>query len=899
MSAPRPLRAPYHRPSRRLALAALVAGLALPAPLAAQGSRSKAAQDDPASRHLYATGGVHNNVGCVPPAKCVYTRKAGEPTDPLYPAWWSSHWDMYWVFQNYDKFPPPYSNPPEGLTPSDYQKSFGATYYDSTYRPRDRDGEGAMMEHYRSSACRSSRWRTTTPAPSSRSATRPTSCATTTARPARRSAASSRSRTIRRGGTSSSTCPITPRTARTSTARSRAIPTSSSRTRRGSSSATPSTKRRRPTAPTRGQALPASAVVLLLGLLHRRPERSAERPDRVAELHRLQHAEARPERDLGPSCADVPGEARMVLPVLDRLPGAAGATAGAAVAAARRGAGSGQHVRSAEGVVAGPAGAGQMSYLDAPRLHFAGDFQVDISTINNVVGYYKSDAFEPQYQELDATATDGGWNPEGTGIFRLIGCRITGARLGERSISAPGQDPVIGMALESAAGRVFGKLADLDPQQQMCSQIWGMRLRLTNGAETALFSGDYVPAAFQPVDAPAGQGEPPRPGDGRRLPVRPLRRRVGRANGLQGPRGAEARVPERAVRRHERLRLRARSDDPRYTMGRVTGTIGPSRAGEPKHFVTGRQMVAATPDGMPFKPTNGVLLPVQGAREGQDRRGGLRQLPRDENPEGELVDQGPLVMAVLKAESATIATTVTAAEVAILGEVNYRQAGWYERTAGVQDFGYGHDSWCAEHIAKRPLLLLSPRPGAVYAVIVAESPVFTVGRDRQVLRWFPNDALPIVDLKSACRGIDIIVDQGEGTSSDPFQVAGRPGPLLQVRRDPARPHDRQDRHRLRLRGRPHPVRPGHMHPMKPNPKIADFEPGSQAHTRVSEFAYAYSSLLNALHQAFNGAPDRIDAAIGLMYELRMIAVGLMQTPVGDGSPQDRQGRGFEYVDTAS
>jgi hypothetical protein len=148
MSAPRPLRAPYHRPWRRLALAALVAGLALPAPLAAQGSRSQAAQDDPASRHLYATGGVHNDVGCIPPAKCVYTRKAGEPTDPLYPAWWSSHWDMYRVFQNYDKFPPPYANPPEGLTPDDYQKSSGATYYDSTYVPRDKDGRGAMMEHY-------------------------------------------------------------------------------------------------------------------------------------------------------------------------------------------------------------------------------------------------------------------------------------------------------------------------------------------------------------------------------------------------------------------------------------------------------------------------------------------------------------------------------------------------------------------------------------------------------------------------------------------------------------------------------------------------------------------------------------------------------------------------------
>ena len=92
-----------------------------------------------------------------------------------------------------------------------------------------------------------------------------------------------------------------------------------------------------------------------------------------------------------------------------------------------------------------------------------------------------------------------------------------------------------------------------------------------------------------------------------------------------------------------------------------------------------------------------------------------------ENPEGELVDQARSSWRCSRPRAPTIATTVTAAEVAILGQVNYRQAGWYERTAGVQDFGYGHDSWCAEHIAKRPLLLLSPRPGAVYAVIVAES----------------------------------------------------------------------------------------------------------------------------------------------------------------------------------
>jgi hypothetical protein len=542
-----------------------------------------------------------------------------------------------------------------------------------------------------------------------------------------------------------------------------------------------------------------------------------------------------------------------------------------------------------------------MSYLDAPRLHFAGEFQVDISTINNVVGYYKSDAFEPQYQELDADGNDGGWNPEGTGIFRLIGCRITGARLGERSISAPGQDPVIGMALESAADRVFGKLADLDPQQQMCSQIWGMRLRLTNGAETALFSGDYVPAAFTNLWMRQQVKENPHD-----QVMAAVFQSVLSDVAWEGK--TDSKVLE-ALRRASPDGLSVAMNVfgygrdptiPRYTMGRVTGTIGPSRAGEPKHFVTGRQMVAATPDGMPFKPTNGVYsFQCKVHEKDKTVAADFGNCLAIENPEGELVDQGPLVMAVLKAESATIATTVTAAEVAILGEVNYRQAGWYERTAGVQDFGYGHDSWCAEHIAKRPLLLLSPRPGAVYAVIVAESPVFTVGRDRQVLRWFPNDELfPIVDLKSACRGIDIIVDQGEGTSSDPFQSPGDPahyykfGEILHgrtiVKTDTG----------YAYAGAPIPFDPAGVHPMKPNPKIADFEPGSQAHTRVSEFAYAYSSLLNALHQAFNGAPDRIDAAIGLMYELRMIAVGLMQTPVGDGSPQTA-GPSYEYVDTAS
>jgi hypothetical protein len=100
------------------------------------------------ARHTYYTGGVHNDKGCKPPSKCIYPRKAGEPSDPLYPKWWTSEWTMYRVFNNYDKYPPPYASPPAGLTPADYQVSYGASYYDSTFVPPDKDGTGAMMEHY-------------------------------------------------------------------------------------------------------------------------------------------------------------------------------------------------------------------------------------------------------------------------------------------------------------------------------------------------------------------------------------------------------------------------------------------------------------------------------------------------------------------------------------------------------------------------------------------------------------------------------------------------------------------------------------------------------------------------------------------------------------------------------
>lgn len=99
-------------------------------------------------RHSYYTHGVHNDVGCDPPERCLAKRLPGEPSDPALPQWWISDWTMYRVFDGYETYPPPYDSPPRGLTPEDYEVSYGRSYYDATYVPSDGDGRGAMMEHY-------------------------------------------------------------------------------------------------------------------------------------------------------------------------------------------------------------------------------------------------------------------------------------------------------------------------------------------------------------------------------------------------------------------------------------------------------------------------------------------------------------------------------------------------------------------------------------------------------------------------------------------------------------------------------------------------------------------------------------------------------------------------------
>src|SRR5262249_10641791 len=116
-------------------------------------------------------------------------------------------------------------------------------------------------------------------------------------------------------------------------------------------------------------------------------------------------------------------------------------------------------------------------------LHFAGRFRADVSTVNNRVTHFQNPANPPGQA----------WNPKGSGSWSLVGCTITSAVLADGTVAkAAADDPVVSRPLAQSSR---ARLVDLDPQQQVASQIWGMQMRLAGGAGSA-FSGVFTTVAF-------------------------------------------------------------------------------------------------------------------------------------------------------------------------------------------------------------------------------------------------------------------------------------------------------------------------------------------------------------------------------------------------------------------
>ncbi|BBH15555.1 hypothetical protein [Chromobacterium haemolyticum] len=394
-----------------------------------------------------------------------------------------------------------------------------------------------------------------------------------------------------------------------------------------------------------------------------------------------------------------------------------------------------------------------MSYLDSPRIHFSGYFQSDVSTVNNNVCYYDSDAFKEQYQEYG----DGGWNPQGTAIFRFVSCSVTGASLNGKPITSSAQDPIIGMAMENADQRAPGKMADLDPQQQMVSQIWALQVRLTDNVERALFIGDMLPVGFMNL--------------WKRQQIEAFNDQTLGANyqsileNVQWHGHSRSPVLEamRKASQHGLLAIEFNlfgygrdPSIPRYTQGHIVGTIGPYHEREPKHFILGRQMTAQVDSNNTTKPTEGVYsFQCKNHPDRQTLTADFGNALPIIDASGAFVDLGPLTMAVLKQPAhAPISGSLSQDQVIVLGQVAYdppqpgaapsdEPSEWFRQTAAIQDFEYAAIPGARQALEACPLLLLSPSDDG-YQVLVQESiDGLYVRSDDHVLRLNAGQQLPV------------------------------------------------------------------------------------------------------------------------------------------------------------
>jgi rubrerythrin len=169
-------------------------------------------------------------------------------------------------------------------------------------------------------------------------------------------------------------------------------------------------------------------------------------------------------------------------------------------------------------------------------------------------------------------------------------------------------------------------------------------------------------------------------------------------------------------------------------------------------------------------------------------------------------------------------------------------------------------------------------------------------QSRQVTYQYMPELTEVYDFDTAAAAIDLIVEQGEGTTTDPMEPDSDTEPAHYYRyaeiyngktlvADPSTPLG------YSYSGAPIPFDPTGVYPTVENPKAANYPAGSKARYACDTFNYTYTSLLKSLHSVFNGYPGQMNAAVGLMESLKEQVVDLMSIDLGNGTTA---GPSFEY-----
>jgi hypothetical protein len=192
----------------------------------------------------------------------------------------------------------------------------------------------------------------------------------------------------------------------------------------------------------------------------------------------------------------------------------------------------------------------------------------------------------------------------------------------------------------------------------------------------------------------------------------------------------------------------------------------------------------------------------------------------------------------------------------------------------------------------------------VRALLVAYPEIFTGDPALQITGFFfePGEDISVIDLPSALLAIETIVEQGEGTPKSPtdlqqeiahyyrfqqfskgMQIVDDPASPLKVSFDPAKPLTIDDT--------------ADVIQMVDDPRLVTYDKADwRAEQLSTEADAAYTRILTALHQGFNGKPGKVNDAVGGMFEFKTIVGELLQQQLTAGSNAGKfAGPRYKYV----
>jgi hypothetical protein len=362
-----------------------------------------------------------------------------------------------------------------------------------------------------------------------------------------------------------------------------------------------------------------------------------------------------------------------------------------------------------------------MSYLHLPRLIFSGDFKSDVSTVNNVTQYFNNPTFQSGFQKEPL----GLWNPEGGASFAFMNCEVEQIMLPDGAQQA--NDCIIGCSISAPQDKSPGKMVDLDPQQQMVSQLWAMTLRIADAQDELLFQGDIKPVGFRDLQS-------------RQTDAAPNGQALGATwtsvltNVIWGDKASSSPflTKLKSVTQGNKLTLNLNSFgyyyehlDGRFSLGRTLGSIGPWFEGEPNLFAPARRLYGVFVDSQGSvdfqfsnflfeKENKRLTIDFGGSIQIADAIGTISDSPI---PDGGQTLQSPqqFLVAVINKPIDNGADTTpqifTKDDFVQIGELNY-QAGtdWLNTTGGIIVFDNLPDE-VSKQLVNNQLVLLSPSAG--------------------------------------------------------------------------------------------------------------------------------------------------------------------------------------------